>query len=78
MKAVWSNLVDLPALTALRFVAAFYVFLFHVQLRAPIAENTCIVAFLSQGAVGMAIFFMLSGFILTHRYSQRDFLPEST
>lgn len=65
--------IDLPALTGLRFVAAFYVFLFHIQIRTPFVENEFAIAFLSQGAVGMTIFFMLSGYILTHRYTGKHF-----
>lgn len=64
---------DIAALTSLRFIAAFYVFLFHIQIRVPITEISFLKLFLEEGAVGMAIFFMLSGFILAHRYSGRSF-----
>ena len=57
---------DIPALTGLRFVAAFYVFLFHIHIRMPLTENTFLAGIIGQGAIGMTIFFVLSGFILTH------------
>lgn len=59
---------EIRALTSLRFLAAFYVFVFHVHIRWPLATNVKIANFVSQGAVGMTVFFMLSGYILAHRY----------
>ena len=54
-----------PALTTLRFVAALLVFLFHFQpktiLWAPIA---------TQGHVGVSLFFVLSGFLISGRYAE--------
>jgi len=61
-------MVELRALTSLRFLAALYVFAFHVHIRWPIAGSEAFASFLSQGAVGMTAFFMLSGYILAHRY----------
>jgi peptidoglycan/LPS O-acetylase OafA/YrhL len=58
----------LPAVTSLRWFCAFYVFLFHFQNRAPFAVPPSIANALAQGAVGMAFFFVLSGFILTYVY----------
>jgi peptidoglycan/LPS O-acetylase OafA/YrhL len=60
---------ELLALTGLRFIAAFYVFLFHFQIRWPITDNIFIANVLGQGAVGMSLFFILSGFILAYRYA---------
>jgi len=54
----------------LRFVAALYVFLFHIQIRWPLVAYPFFKNILEQGAVGMSLFFMLSGFVLTHRYSK--------
>ena len=51
---------DIPALTGLRFVAAFYVFLFHIHIRMPLTENTFLAGIIGQGAIGMTIFFVLS------------------
>lgn len=59
---------EIRALTSLRFVAAIYVFIFHVHLRWPLTANEYAVGFVSQGAVGMTLFFMLSGYILAYRY----------
>ena len=59
---------EVKSLTAFRFIAAFYVFLFHLQSRAPIFGDGPFGAFISEGAVGMTMFFVLSGFILTYAY----------
>ena len=61
---------ELRGLTSFRFVAAFYVFLFHVQIRAPLAGDGPVADFLKEGAVGMTLFFMLSGFILAYVYGR--------
>src|SRR5215831_15770729 len=55
-----------PALTALRFLAALLVFLFHFQ---PTGGVWPIVA--GEGHVGVGIFFVLSGFLITVRYGER-------
>ena len=59
---------EILPLTGLRFVAAFYVFLFHVHIRWPLAASRFACNILDVGAVGMSLFFMLSGFVLAHRY----------
>ena len=57
---------DIPALTSLRFVAAAMVFLYHF----PPTEPSWVLAILaSQGHVGVTVFFVLSGFLITVRYS---------
>jgi peptidoglycan/LPS O-acetylase OafA/YrhL len=43
-------------LTGLRFVAAFYVFLFHIQIRWPLVGRGALENLLAQGAVGMSFF----------------------
>ena len=58
----------LDGLTVVRFVAAFWVFLFHFDLRIPIDVPTPIERVISNGALAMPVFFMLSGFVLAHRY----------
>lgn len=68
-----SDATELNALTGFRFLAALYVFLFHVQIRWPLTESGPVSNVLSQGAVGMTMFFMLSGFILAHRYTNTKF-----
>jgi peptidoglycan/LPS O-acetylase OafA/YrhL len=67
-----SDVKELRALTGFRFAAAFLVFVFHVHIRWPLAEPGSVATFWSQGAVGMSMFFMLSGFILSYRYDQAD------
>ena len=57
------------ALTGLRFIAALWVFLFHIQIRWPLSNNFMVRNILDQGAVGTSIFFMLSGFLLAYRYA---------
>lgn len=59
---------EVRSLTSFRFIAAFYVFLFHVQMRAPVFGDGMIGDFIAEGAVGMTMFFTLSGFILSHAY----------
>lgn len=68
---------DIPALTGLRFIAAFYVFIFHIHSRVPLTENTFFAGIIGQGAIGMTVFFVLSGFILTHRYSYSNYTDRS-
>lgn len=61
---------DLPALTSVRFVLALGVVLFHYQLQWswPTADVT---GLLERARLGVDIFFILSGFVLTHAY-RRD------
>lgn len=57
----------LPSLTGLRWVAAFVVFAFHVRnanlVEGPLHE--VISRSFGAGAVGVSLFFILSGFVLT-------------
>ncbi len=57
---------NLPILTGIRFFAAFYVLFFHVDLRMPLEFLPRNI--ISQGAVGVNVFFILSGFILFYNY----------
>ena len=62
---------EIAPLTGLRFVAAFIVFWFHIQARWPVAGGPIGNA-LDQGAVGMSLFFILSGYILSYQYVGRN------
>lgn len=60
---------EILALTGLRFIAAFYVFIFHINIRWPVTDGKFLKNILGQGAVGMSLFFILSGFVLAYRYA---------
>jgi peptidoglycan/LPS O-acetylase OafA/YrhL len=60
---------EINPLTGLRFLAALAVFIFHLQIRWPLVDSHFLTNMVGQGAVGMSIFFMLSGFLLAHRYA---------
>lgn len=64
----------LDALTGLRWWAAFVVFLYHMQVFAPLPGVTSGV--LLHGYLGVTFFFVLSGFVLT--WSARPDVPTST
>jgi peptidoglycan/LPS O-acetylase OafA/YrhL len=60
---------ELPALTGIRFYAAFFVFLSHVIVipgMDVLGEGRLI---FNAGVVGVSFFFVLSGFILTYNYA---------
>jgi peptidoglycan/LPS O-acetylase OafA/YrhL len=64
---------QLKALTTLRFVAATWVVLFHLTryttwMPAGLLAIGPVASVLWSGAAGVPFFFVLSGFILTHRY----------
>lgn len=60
----------LPALTGLRFVAAMMIVVHHYKRYFPWDVSERAPSTLSQG---VSLFFVLSGFILTHVYSSRPF-----
>lgn len=55
---------NLQGITIFRFVAAFYVFIFHLNLRFPVEFPNILTKFISNGAAGMTFFFVLSGFVM--------------
>src|SRR5580704_1571580 len=60
----------LPALTGIRFFAAFYVVLFHglPWLRQKFTLPRALETFLANGYLAVTLFFVLSGFILAYTY----------
>lgn len=64
--------LEIIPLTSFRFIAAFLVFLFHIHIRWPMISNVFFNNILMEGAVGMSLFFILSGFILTYNYYGSD------
>ena len=63
----WAPRTTLPGLTGLRFVAAFWVLLYH---RREVFEGfpPWFVAIINRGFVGVSLFFILSGFVLAYNY----------
>lgn len=59
----------IPALTSLRAIAAFMVFLHHFNF-LPTFDNTFLRLFYFQGYVGVSLFFILSGFLIHRNYIQ--------
>jgi peptidoglycan/LPS O-acetylase OafA/YrhL len=59
---------DFPALTGIRFIAATFVFLSHYADQLVQSHNHFGYIFLRQLNVGVTLFFVLSGFLITHRY----------
>jgi len=60
---------EIRPLTSLRFLAACYVFLFHIHIRWPLAaKDTKWDKLFAIGAIGMTLFFIISGFVLANRY----------
>jgi peptidoglycan/LPS O-acetylase OafA/YrhL len=66
--------IRLDALTGLRWLAAFWVFGYHMQVFGPLPAPFDVP--LRLGFLGVTFFFVLSGFVLT--WSMRSSLPIST
>jgi peptidoglycan/LPS O-acetylase OafA/YrhL len=63
----------LPALTSVRFFAALWVALFHMQaMKAFYFGAAAVRQFASVGYCGVSFFFVLSGFILVYTYQGRS------
>src|SRR5467141_2329448 len=61
----------LPALTSLRFFAAFHVVIFHFQAMQIFIGPAWFQKLSSIGYAGVSFFFVLSGFILVYTYEGR-------
>lgn len=60
---------EIPLLTTIRFFAASLILLFHLEIRWPLTFLPQHIAnVLNQGAIGMSLFFVLSGFVLAYNY----------
>jgi len=62
----------LPAVTSLRFFAAFHVALFHMDAMGVITGPQWLKSLAGIGYVGVSFFFVLSGFILVYTYAGRN------
>jgi peptidoglycan/LPS O-acetylase OafA/YrhL len=60
----------LPALTSIRGIAAWWVVLFHFKNYLPIEPGTAAWAVIAKGFLAVDLFFVLSGFILSHVHGQ--------
>lgn len=56
-----------PALTGVRVLAAYLVF-FHHNTLLPCQSGRLLGSILTEGHVGVTIFYVLSGFLIAHRY----------
>ena len=60
---------EITYLTGLRFLAAFYVFVFHMYIHGYYKNlPRGIEAIAGQGALGVNVFFVLSGFLLAYSH----------
>ncbi|BBS36468.1 acyltransferase family protein [Enterobacter sp. LM3] len=66
---------DLHGLTIFRFIAAFYVFLFHCNLRYRADVSDWLQSVIGNGAIGMSFFFVLSGFVMA--WASRNGIKEN-
>jgi peptidoglycan/LPS O-acetylase OafA/YrhL len=64
--------LEVRPLTGLRAVAALLVFIFHIQIRWPFLHTDFLANLIGEGAVGMSVFFVLSGFVLTYQYGGQN------
>ncbi len=63
-----NRIKEILPLTSLRFVTAFYVFLFHVEIYWHLIPHGRLARALVKGSCGMSMFFILSGFVLGYRF----------
>ncbi len=60
--------INYPALTGVRAIAAFMVYIHHFGLPSFILLNTKAINFFEEFHVSLTIFFVLSGFLICNRY----------
>jgi len=63
---------QLNGLTSLRFLAALYVFIYHINEVFPLPTPWWIKNIILAGPLGVNIFFALSGFILVYTYLDKN------
>ncbi len=68
---------DFPALTGIRFIAVTFVFLSHYANQLIQSPNHFGYIFLRQLNVGVTLFFVLSGFLITHRYYEISYAAKT-
>jgi peptidoglycan/LPS O-acetylase OafA/YrhL len=67
-----SSKEQLPSLTALRGIAALWVVLYHYSVQSfPTLDISPYTSVLHKGYLAVDMFFMLSGFVMTHVYHKR-------
>ena len=62
---------DLPALTGMRGIAAWFVVLYHIRTGAASQLPDWLIAIFAKGYLAVDLFFMLSGFVLWLNYGER-------
>lgn len=66
-----SEFIMFPYINLIRFAAAFWILIFHAQLHfGSLPALWMVRPLIEQGVLAMTLFFMLSGFILSHRYGE--------
>ncbi|MHB2000817.1 MAG: acyltransferase family protein [Solirubrobacteraceae bacterium] len=73
MPAIADRRAALPALTGLRMVAAFAVYISHIG--PPHSSPSWLKAFFESGYMGVTLFFTLSGFVMTINYFDALAMP---
>jgi peptidoglycan/LPS O-acetylase OafA/YrhL len=63
--------VFLKPLTGIRAIAAFLVFLYHYNIFVPQKDKLSAWGIIDELHIGVTLFFVLSGFLITYRYYDR-------